>query len=159
MTAEADVGMAFEDPFKEFTSKHPFFHVVLSLAYVGQVLLWVICDINNAIGTSNTSDLFVIKSEKSQNYDDDNCIPAKFWKSYIDEPGATARLQCSNKWWIVNLKDHGNSGYFSSGWSKFVKENSLQIGDACCFELIEKENFVFKVSIVKRTDSSSLSKP
>ncbi|KAM7523658.1 hypothetical protein LguiA_013560 [Lonicera macranthoides] len=39
MTAEAYVGMAFEDPFKEFTSKHPFFHVVLSPAYVGQVLM------------------------------------------------------------------------------------------------------------------------
>ncbi|KAM7529084.1 hypothetical protein LguiB_032494 [Lonicera macranthoides] len=87
------------------------------------------------------------------------CIPSKFWKSYIDEPRATARLRCSNKWWVVELKDKGHSGsYFCSGWSKFSRENSLQVGDACCFELIEKENYVFKVYFARRINNSTPSK-
>ncbi|KAM7523544.1 hypothetical protein LguiA_013446 [Lonicera macranthoides] len=50
----------------------------------------------------------------------------------------------------ANIKDASSN--------KFSKENSLQVGDDCCFELIEKENYVFKVSIARRIDNSTPTK-
>lgn len=38
----------------------------------------------------------------------------------------------------------------SKGWGSFVKENSVEVGDACVLELINKQDNVIKVSIFKR---------
>ncbi|KAM7529088.1 hypothetical protein LguiB_032498 [Lonicera macranthoides] len=77
-------------------------------------------------------------------------IPSYFRKSYMIKRWTTARLRHSNKGWLVTLKGYGSRGFrFSAGWKKFVKENGLQVGDACSFELIKKDKYVFKVSIAR----------
>ena len=40
-------------------------------------------------------------------------------------------------------------GSFSVGWSSFAKENNLQVGDTCVFELIKRDDVVLKVSIFR----------
>lgn len=39
---------------------------------------------------------------------------------------------------------------FSAGWSLFARENELQPGDVCVFELINTEDLVFKVHVYRR---------
>lgn len=77
-------------------------------------------------------------------------IPTDFSHKYMDKPSERVRLVgYSNKWWPVNLKCHNKKLNLSKGWAKFVKENNLQVGNFCLFELIERENYVFKVSVTR----------
>ena len=39
-----------------------------------------------------------------------------------------------------------------AGWSAFVRENSLRVGDVCIFELTMMNNVVFKVHIFRFVD-------
>ncbi|KAM7523660.1 hypothetical protein LguiA_013562 [Lonicera macranthoides] len=86
-------------------------------------------------------------------------IPSNFRKSYMNRGPATATLGHSNKWWAVNVKGYGSRGFhFCGGWNKFVKENSLQVGDVCSFEMIEEDKYVFKVSIARGVNNSNPSR-
>ncbi|XP_024175643.1 B3 domain-containing transcription factor VRN1 [Rosa chinensis] len=61
-------------------------------------------------------------------------------------------LQVGNMSWDVNwIHLYQSSSRFSGGWLQFVKQNGLQEGDICDFELISKtfEVAVMKVSIRK----------
>lgn len=55
-------------------------------------------------------------------------------------------LQVSNRSWPVKLNF---TGIFTSGWRAFVKDNTLQNGDVCIFELIKEKKAVMKVSIFR----------
>lgn len=64
------------------------------------------------------------------------------------------KLQGANvsRAWYVNWIHHDKkSSRFSGGWPRFVKQNKLQEGDVCDFELISNTNnvAVMKVSIRK----------
>ena len=47
-------------------------------------------------------------------------------------------LQVADKSWPVklNVYPHKRTALLSGGWAAFAKENSLEVGDACNFELI-----------------------
>lgn len=71
------------------------------------------------------------------------------------KPGAqVVALEVAGRFWRVKVcfyqRRPGREGFFSSGWRKFAIENSLQVGDICIFELIEREEVVLMVSIHKR---------
>ncbi|XP_037493189.1 B3 domain-containing transcription factor VRN1 isoform X1 [Jatropha curcas] len=61
-------------------------------------------------------------------------------------------LQVENRRWPVKLvrdRSHGRRQKMSGGWISFARENSLQEGDVCCFELINSETMLLKVSIFR----------
>ena len=74
-------------------------------------------------------------------------IPSDFWHSYMDKPSESARLEYSNKCWPVKLKYGSSKLHFERGWFQFVRENSLQVGNVCRFELIQRDDYAFKVSV------------
>ncbi|XP_058782152.1 B3 domain-containing transcription factor VRN1-like [Vicia villosa] len=52
--------------------------------------------------------------------------------------------------WNVKLlcsKKNSNKRFLSAGWSLFARETGLQSGDVCVFELMNKEDLVFKVHV------------
>ncbi|EEF30084.1 hypothetical protein RCOM_0996800 [Ricinus communis] len=61
-------------------------------------------------------------------------------------------FQVKNRWWPVRLNIYlrHSRGKFSAGWILFARENSLQAGDVCIFELIDRETMLIKVSIFRR---------
>ncbi|KAM7510272.1 hypothetical protein LguiB_009147 [Lonicera macranthoides] len=77
-------------------------------------------------------------------------IPKPFAKMHIKEGTSTVKLQISNKSWPVKtipLRKNRLCG----GWQSFACENSLELGDVCLFELIDRDDLVFKVTIFKHT--------
>lgn len=75
-------------------------------------------------------------------------IPNVFFKKYMGIKAKSVVLRVSEKSWTVNFVPYSNScGKFHGGWPKFVKDNNLQIGDECIFELVDDRNLMFKVSI------------
>ncbi|GAB4847037.1 hypothetical protein Ancab_026049 [Ancistrocladus abbreviatus] len=77
-------------------------------------------------------------------------IPFGFVNTFIPGESRDLYLQVSNRLWPVRLCMYPNFYCrFSRGWSKFVRENYLQDGDVCDFELIEPPCLTFKVSILK----------
>lgn len=77
-------------------------------------------------------------------------IPVGFTRKYIQEStDMVAMLRYLNRSWPMKLlrykQDH--KAFFSGGWPAFARENCLHVGDVCMFELIDKEDFVFEVSI------------
>ncbi|KAJ4820512.1 B3 domain-containing protein [Rhynchospora pubera] len=79
-------------------------------------------------------------------------IPTEFSSEHL------SREKLENKNAILHYKRHkwpmsicyynGTNPCFSSGWKNFARDNNLQIGDLCLFELMKDENTVsFKVHI------------
>ncbi|XP_039173567.1 B3 domain-containing transcription factor VRN1-like [Eucalyptus grandis] len=78
-------------------------------------------------------------------------IPVGFARQYIQENREMAMLRSSDGSWLVKLlrtlRDH--QACFSAGWTAFVRENCLRVGDVCMFELIDRDDIVFQVSICR----------
>lgn len=75
-------------------------------------------------------------------------VPDGFIKQHIRESKGTATLRYSDRSWLVKLlKCKNRLASFSAGWSAFARETRLCIGNACVFELIDRDDVVFKVSI------------
>ncbi|XP_042495556.1 B3 domain-containing transcription factor VRN1-like [Macadamia integrifolia] len=73
-----------------------------------------------------------------------------FVKSHLTDKVETITLQDSDGGkWPVKCFIKGGVGRFGSGWGTFVKENDIEEGDVCAFELLEKKCTVLKVSIFK----------
>ena len=67
------------------------------------------------------------------------------------------KLQVVDRLWLVKL--YAYEGMYrsslcklSAGWSAFATENSLQVGDACVFEPIMRDDVVLKVYIFRCLD-------
>ncbi|KAI3990949.1 hypothetical protein MKX01_026133 [Papaver californicum] len=91
-------------------------------------------------------------------------VPVDAARKYIAPGTKRISLEMNGKTWITNYtwKNKGvSSGICGRGWNKFVKENDINIGDACLFELTSpsattsKKSVLFKVSIF-RTDEDVL---
>ncbi|KAK4594054.1 hypothetical protein RGQ29_017938 [Quercus rubra] len=73
--------------------------------------------------------------------------------SYVN--GKDRALQVVDRLWPMKLYIYSGkyrSCIVSAGWSTFVRENSLQVGVVCIFELNMMDNVVFKVHIFKFVD-------
>ena len=65
------------------------------------------------------------------------------------------KLQVVDRLWPMKLYIYSGkyrSCIVSTGWSTFVRENSLQVGVVCIFELTMMDNVVFKVHIFRFAD-------
>ncbi|XP_040988501.1 B3 domain-containing protein REM16-like [Juglans microcarpa x Juglans regia] len=65
--------------------------------------------------------------------------------------GQRVMLQVGEKSWPVKFNSYPHLSYavLSAGWRTFVKDNSLQVGDVCVFELIKSDDVMLKVSIFR----------
>ncbi|XP_030517484.2 B3 domain-containing transcription factor VRN1-like [Rhodamnia argentea] len=72
----------------------------------------------------------------------------RFIRQHMQENKGTATLRYSDRSWLVKLlRWKKERAAFSAGWSTFATETHLRVGNACVFELIDREDNVFKVSI------------
>ncbi|KAL3730297.1 hypothetical protein ACJRO7_027323 [Eucalyptus globulus] len=78
-------------------------------------------------------------------------VPLQFSQQYIQENKEMATLRFSDRSWPVKLLryTHKNKVYFSAGWHAFARETDLRAGNVCLFELIDRDETVFKVSILR----------
>lgn len=76
-------------------------------------------------------------------------VPRHFARQHIQENKKTATLRYSKRLWPVKLSRYTNETRvsFSAGWPAFARETHLCVGNACMFELIDRDDVVFKVSI------------
>ena len=83
-----------------------------------------------------------------------NYLPKEgFTKKHTIGHVLTVMLQVADRLWPVKLYTYSySSNNFSAGWTAFVRENTLQVGDVCVFELIMKDDAVFKVYIFRCLD-------
>lgn len=91
-------------------------------------------------------------------------VPVSFTRSYFGKKMQNVlnvELEVDDKIWLGTLVTSPNSAqtFFSAGWRAFARENHLQAGDSCYFELVNKERdpVLFKVTISRRTTTWSLS--
>ncbi|KAF4380712.1 hypothetical protein F8388_017066 [Cannabis sativa] len=60
-------------------------------------------------------------------------------------------LWVGEKYWHVKLLAYKSKYKFSAGFAVFARQNSLQPGDICIFELIKRNQAEMKVSITRPT--------
>ncbi|KAK7818810.1 b3 domain-containing transcription factor vrn1 [Quercus suber] len=82
-------------------------------------------------------------------------VPVQFAVKYLRQP-KIVKLQTSNgKQWPAKciLRDRASSAMnIGRGWTVFSRDNNLEEGDVCVFELIKKQPVVLKVSIFRVVD-------
>ncbi|KAK8606805.1 hypothetical protein V6N13_052562 [Hibiscus sabdariffa] len=91
-------------------------------------------------------------------------VPYKFVKSYLDKEKNEAVLRVADgRTWIVRFAVNEVTGGQHRAefcpWRTFARDNNLEVGDVCVFELINRRENSFKVSIFSaaRGANSSLS--
>ncbi|OWM66300.1 hypothetical protein CDL15_Pgr013517 [Punica granatum] len=90
--------------------------------------------------------------EKSSSLDRNKNIPAAFTRDHLnlESRKEMVTLMVGNWSWSTKLiiSNPSLSGArFRGGFSAFAKENSLEAGDLCTFELIHRAKLVFRTSI------------
>uniref|UniRef100_A0A0A8ZPI9 TF-B3 domain-containing protein n=1 Tax=Arundo donax TaxID=35708 RepID=A0A0A8ZPI9_ARUDO len=71
---------------------------------------------------------------------------------HLPARGQTVVLQCRKNIWEAKMVIHSSKRwYLNGGWSKFVRDNDLRIGDICLFELKKNERkLTMMVHIISR---------
>ncbi|CAJ2662012.1 unnamed protein product [Trifolium pratense] len=71
-------------------------------------------------------------------------------KGVIENKGKDVMLQIGKRSWNVKLlrcSENTNTRRLSAGWRLFLRESGLKPGDVCVFELINKNDLIFKVHV------------
>ncbi|KAK8482108.1 hypothetical protein V6N13_111522 [Hibiscus sabdariffa] len=115
---------ALERASNTFTSENPFFLSVMQPSYVG-------------LGRDKKYRL---------------CIPVNFVEKHLMKEHCSVILcNSSGKTWSVDFKSRrlGRTirSYLLAGWGAFVRDNNIEAGDVCAFELINSIEISFKVVI------------
>ncbi|XP_010041489.2 B3 domain-containing transcription factor VRN1-like [Eucalyptus grandis] len=82
-------------------------------------------------------------------------VPAGFVRRYLEHSHLKGTLRVGYRTWSVKLRiypqPNSNSfkGKISAGWFNFARDNALQVGDICIFELLDSDLIVLKVSIFR----------
>ncbi|QCE08698.1 hypothetical protein DEO72_LG9g3727 [Vigna unguiculata] len=71
-------------------------------------------------------------------------------KGYIDKGKKYVTVEVGGKSWSLKLVRYSDRMRMGLGWRTFARENGLEGGDVCIFELIFRNDHVFKVHIFKR---------
>ncbi|XP_039070500.1 putative B3 domain-containing protein Os03g0621600 [Hibiscus syriacus] len=76
-------------------------------------------------------------------------VPRKFMRDNdLKRTAMTIKLEVSDKTWLVNMSNHRRFARFCFGWADFAKDNRLQEQDVCLFELIDRNDARFRVTIL-----------
>lgn len=63
--------------------------------------------------------------------------------------GVVTLLYLDKAWPVKMIRNGASTRRFSHGWVTFAKDNALKAGDVCIFELVDRNDFVFKASIFR----------
>lgn len=84
--------------------------------------------------------------------------PKSFGRCWFPQGRVGVLLSCqSGKWPVTFIGDRRSCG-LGPGWKYFAKDNELNIGDACIFELEDAVNHIFKVHIERQIKEEGKSK-
>jgi hypothetical protein len=74
-------------------------------------------------------------------------VPLSFVERYFKHKSQIVMLQVADRSWPVKLiiRWSQRQAILSAGWARFARENSLQVGHVCAFEIVK--NGMLKVSI------------
>ncbi|CAN1823218.1 B3 domain-containing transcription factor VRN1 [Linum perenne] len=76
-------------------------------------------------------------------------LPVSFTAMHFGKDDKLVKLQVADKTWSVALIRYNSKYvYFSDDWNLFIKENSLNPGDVCVFEYVER--MLLKVTIFRK---------
>ncbi|KAM6591521.1 hypothetical protein CsatA_014126 [Cannabis sativa] len=78
-------------------------------------------------------------------------IPLSFARDYLEGKTQTIVLWVGEECCYVKLLVNGSDYKFCGGWCAFVRDNSLQLGDVCIFELLKGYQAEMKVHIFRQT--------
>ncbi|KAK3005186.1 hypothetical protein RJ639_016428, partial [Escallonia herrerae] len=83
-------------------------------------------------------------------------VPRGFAVRYLHGAPEYVELEVSDlkKWHIDCIHKDGVAVALSRGWAKFVRDNSLAVGDVCAFELVRSKDVVLRVSIFRNTGNA-----
>lgn len=70
-------------------------------------------------------------------------------KKHVEE----VKLQSLGEEWKVIMRNIGEQYRIYKGWGSFVKEKSIEVGDVCVLELLNREDRVINISIFKCSNS------
>lgn len=80
-------------------------------------------------------------------------VPVSFVISHMEQDRQSATLVVSVKSWPVGFsRGRGHVRMMTHGWPIFSRENALKVGDVCVFELVDRTDFVLKVSVFRCLD-------
>lgn len=79
-------------------------------------------------------------------------LPSSFFVRHFECKTQSIMLQNADRFWPVKLISSSDStrASFSAGWRVFSRENAIEVGDACVFELIKRN--VLNVTIFRCVD-------
>ncbi|KAF8019553.1 hypothetical protein BT93_G0288 [Corymbia citriodora subsp. variegata] len=110
---------------RNFDSEHPFFKLVIRQCHLKKLRRMVVQTCTHL-----------------------QTVPYQFIEQHVQENKGAATLRYSDRSWPVKLLRCKNKlAFFSAGWIAFARETHLRAGNACIFELIDREDNLFKVSI------------
>ncbi|XP_038717328.1 B3 domain-containing transcription factor VRN1-like [Tripterygium wilfordii] len=79
-------------------------------------------------------------------------VPKMFVSKYMKQQSMDTMLIVEDKSWPVRLAFYkSNTGKIVRGSGAFIRDNALQVGDVCVFELIDTEVSALKVSIFRHS--------
>lgn len=78
-------------------------------------------------------------------------IPLAFAKKHFKANGRVILKVADGRTWRVSYSKRNAT--FSDSWKAFVRDNNIQIGDACVFELIEGKEMMLNVVIFPTSDA------
>lgn len=77
-------------------------------------------------------------------------MPSSFAEKYLGGVSGFITLQVSDgEKWPVKCMWRDGSAKLSKGWPEFVRDNKLEEGDVCVFELVKVEDIVLRVTIFR----------
>lgn len=78
-------------------------------------------------------------------------IPINYIRNFISENGKITTFKVGKNSWPVKVLfyEHYSCARFSQGWSKFMKDCGLKVGDSLHFLMVDEQNLEFEVRITR----------
>ncbi|TXG61734.1 hypothetical protein EZV62_013097 [Acer yangbiense] len=94
---------------------------------------------------------FVIVLRQSHLHSHTVCLPAKFTNRYMTQDAESIKIRAFNgREWLVRIS-WKDGCHVLQGWSKFLNDMKIKVGDICVFELIRSQDWLLEVSVFKET--------
>ncbi|CAK8565813.1 unnamed protein product [Lathyrus sativus] len=80
-------------------------------------------------------------------------LSAPNFSGIIENKNKNVKLQVGKRSWnlmLLRCYNNNTNRCLSAGWLSFARESGVQPGDVCVFELINKEDLVFKVHVFQQ---------
>ena len=125
-----------------FKSKNPHFMVIMQLSFVKA---WYLVSFQFRLSMHKHNVVKVLLVYSTNEYNAIylvQCIPVGFTQKKYIQSSQHVMLKVEDQSWKVlfSIAAEKRPDSFSSGLSTFAKENGLQVGDICVFELIKGNN-------------------